>query len=229
MSFYYIITGTNKIDKMKLKINEIFFSIQGEGLDMGRPCIMIRLSGCNLRCSYCDTRYAFEEGKILSIDQICKEINQYDTKIVEITGGEPLYQENTTALIAELIKRGYKTLVETNGSLDISKLPSESVKIMDIKLPSSGMEKSNLYSNIEKLKNNDQLKFVVSTEDDFIFAREILKVHNIHISFGNIIFSPVFNKLSPAKLADWIKNIGIDVRMQVQLHKIIWPENMRGV
>ncbi|MGE4519719.1 MAG: 7-carboxy-7-deazaguanine synthase QueE [Desulfobacteraceae bacterium] len=214
---------------MTLKVNEIFCSIQGEGLDQGRPCVMIRLTGCNLRCSYCDTRYSFEEGFACDIDSILEKTDSFGVKLVEITGGEPLLQENTPFLIKKLIEKGCKTLIETNGSFDIDLVEKKCVKIMDIKTPSSKMEKFNLYSNLEKLENEDQLKFVVQDKNDFLFALDVIKSVSLKIKPENIIFSPVFNKTDLRELASWVINEKPDSRMQIQMHKVIWPESMRGV
>lgn len=214
---------------MKLLVNEIFKSIQGEGLDIGRPCTMIRLTQCNLRCSYCDTDYAFSEGYELSIEDIVKKVKDLGCSIVEITGGEPLLQDNTSLLIKELLNHGYRVLIETNGSINIDILDKRCIKIMDIKTPSSKMDKFNLYSNILKLGNEDQVKFVVATKDDFSFACNVIKEINHNLKSGNIIFSPVTDILKPQILAGWIVESGLDVRMQVQFHKIIWPSNKRGV
>lgn len=214
---------------MKLKINEIFSSIQGEGIDMGRPCTMIRLTGCNLRCSYCDTEYAFFEGKERDLESILDEVNGFGNNVVELTGGEPLLQENAAVLIKKLIEKGYKTLIETNGSIDIGLLHKDCIKILDMKTPSSKMANHNLYSNLSKLKNEDQLKFVVADEDDFQFSIDLIKKNKIDINPGNIIFSPVSGKIVLSDLAKLVNKCGLDVRMQVQLHKIIWPEDKRGV
>ncbi|MGM0417493.1 MAG: radical SAM protein [Thermodesulfobacteriota bacterium] len=214
---------------MKLSVNEIFYSIQGEGLDSGRLCAMIRLSGCNLRCRHCDTQYAFYEGSDLEIDEITEQIKGYNTDLAEVTGGEPLIQKNTLFLVKKLLDLGYKTLIETNGSCDIGFLDERCIKIMDIKTPSSGMEKFNLYSNLSKLKNEDQVKFVIKNRDDFDFATNLLKNYSLNIKSGNILFSPAADELEFEKLADWIIKTNTHVRMQVQLHKIIWPDNKRGV
>jgi 7-carboxy-7-deazaguanine synthase len=214
---------------MELIVNEIFCSIQGEGLDQGRPCVMVRLTGCNLRCSYCDTKYSFDEGKSVSINSIIKKISSYGVNLVEITGGEPLMQKNTPLLIKKLIDLGFETLIETNGTYDIGVLEGECVKIMDIKTPSSKMEKFNMYSNLEKLQNKDQLKFVVLDKNDFDFALDAIKTVKFKIRPENIIFSPVFNKTDLRELASWIIREKPDSRMQIQIHKVIWPESMRGV
>jgi len=214
---------------MELIVNEIFCSIQGEGLDQGRPCVMIRLTGCNLRCSYCDTQYSFIEGKSFHIDSILEKVSLFGVKLVEITGGEPLMQKNTPVLVKKLIEMGFETLVETNGTYDIDMIEKDCIKIMDIKTPSSNMVKFNLYSNLEKLENKDQLKFVVLDKDDFNFALDVLKNTKLKIRPENIIFSPVFNKTDLREIASWVINEKPDSRMQIQMHKVIWPESMRGV
>ncbi|MCB9480676.1 MAG: radical SAM protein [Desulfobacteraceae bacterium] len=214
---------------MELIVNEIFCSIQGEGLDQGRPCVMIRLTGCNLRCSYCDTRYSFDEGEKINLDSIIERVSSFGVKLVEITGGEPLMQKSTPALVKKLIEMGFETLMETNGSYDIDIVSKDCVKIMDIKTPSSKMDKFNLYSNIEKLQNRDQIKFVVSDKTDFNFALDVLKKSKLKIKPENVIFSPVFNKIDFKELASWIVKYKPDSRMQIQMHKVIWPESMRGV
>jgi 7-carboxy-7-deazaguanine synthase len=190
---------------------------------------MVRLTGCNLRCLYCDTKYSFNEGNPIQIDSILKTISSYGVNLVEITGGEPLFQKNTPALVKKLLENGYKTLMETNGSYDIDSVDKRCVKIMDIKTPSSKMEKFNNYSNLEKLENKDQLKFVISDKTDFNFALNVLKKSKLKIKPENIIFSPVFNKIDLKDLASWIISEKPDSRMQIQMHKVIWPESMRGV
>lgn len=214
---------------MKLLVNEIFNSIQGEGIDLGRPCVMVRLTGCNLNCSYCDTGYAFEEGQYFTLDEIINKVKSFGSRIVEITGGEPLAQENTPELIKKLLDLNYRTLIETNGSFNIDKIDSRAVKIVDIKTPSSRMDKFNLYSNINKLNYEDQLKFVIGNRNDFDFAVAVLNEVNPKIKGGNIIFSPVFDKIDLKELSSWIIEENLNIRMQVQLHKIIWPHDMRGV
>jgi len=214
---------------MKLSVNEIFYSIQGEGLDSGRPCAMIRLSGCNLRCRHCDTQYAFYEGFDLEINEITEQIRGYNTNIAEVTGGEPLIQKNSLFLVKKLLDLGYRTLIETNGSCDISLLDERAIKIMDIKTPSSGMEKYNLYSNLPKLKGEDQIKFVIKDRTDFDFSINILKDYSLNINNGNILFSPAAAELEMNKLAKWLLESNTNARMQVQLHKIIWPDNRKGV
>ncbi len=215
---------------MNLKVNEIFFSIQGESLHAGRPCIFIRLTGCNLRCSYCDTCYAYEEGNYLSFSEIKKQIAGYDCKLVEITGGEPLYQKNTTLLINELVKANYQVLVETNGSMSIDNVSAICSRIVDIKCPSSNESHHNLYENIPKLTPNDQIKFVIGDYQDFLFAKKcVLARCAAYLPLDHILFSPVTTKLSADTLASWILSNGLGVRLHLQLHKIIWPNIDKGV
>ena len=214
---------------MHLKINEIFFSIQGESLYAGRPCIFIRLSGCNLRCTYCDTRYAWDEGAAMPFREIIETVKQFDCRLVEITGGEPLIQEATPSLVAELIHSGYTVLMETNGSIDIRQLPVDCIKIMDIKCPSSNESGKNILGNIPFLGLKDQVKFVISDFGDYCFARDIVKSHCMDLPEGNILFSVNTAVLKPHELAEWILKDSLDVRFHMQLHKIIWPEIERGV
>ena len=214
---------------MSLKINEIFYSIQGESLYAGRPCIFIRLSGCNLRCTYCDTRYAWDEGVMMDLREVTKSIQRFDCRLVEITGGEPLIQEATPSLAAELIHAGYTVLMETNGSIDIRPLPADCIKIMDIKCPSSNEAEKNFLGNIPFLGINDQVKFVISDSRDYSFACTIVKNHCRNLPGGNILFSVNTAVLNPQELAAWILKDGLDVRLHMQLHKILWPEIERGV
>lgn len=214
---------------MALTVNEIFHSIQGESTFAGRPCIFIRLTGCNLRCSYCDTKYAFSEGSQLSIDEILIKAEEFDCSLVEITGGEPLIQKETPELAKRLLEKGYTVLLETNGSLDISLLNSECIRIVDIKTPSSNENDKNDYRNIDRLSEKDQLKFVIANRNDYLFARDILERHRPGISPENILFSPCADRTDPAMLAEWIIKDGLAVRLQLQLHRIIWPDIDRGI
>lgn len=214
---------------MSLVVNEIFHSIQGESLYAGRPCIFIRLTGCNLRCSYCDTDYAYTEGTVMSVTDIITSVTPYNCSLVEITGGEPLLQKNTPKLIRELISSGYTVLVETNGSKNIDFIDSECIKIVDIKCPSSGESESNDLGNIQRLRPHDQLKFVIGSRDDFCFAEAIIRNEAMTVPDGNILMSPISGILDPAELAEWILKSGLNVRLQLQMHKIIWPDTDRGV
>ena len=214
---------------MKLNICEIFFSLQGESTYAGLPCVFVRLSGCNLNCTYCDTIYAQTESYPMVLPDIIKKIESYNCNLVEITGGEPLLQANTIDLISALINKNFKVLLETNGSLSIKKVPSECVKIVDIKCPSSGESQRNLKENLKFLSNRDELKFVIGTKDDYEFAKTFITEENLDISFGKIHFSPVLGVITPGTIAGWIINDRLDVRLSLQMHKIIWDKDKRGV
>ncbi len=214
---------------MTLNINEIFFSIQGESLYSGIPCIFVRLSGCNLRCAYCDTPYAWENGRPMKITEILKKIKNFKCNLVEITGGEPLIQEKTPNLIDSLLKTGYTVLLETNGSIDIRIAPEECIKIIDIKCPSSNENDKNHMENIDHLGTKDQIKFVISDREDYLYALNIVQTRCKEIERTNILFSPNTEKLQPAELSAWILEDKLNVRLQMQLHKIIWPGIERGV
>jgi len=213
-----------------LKINEIFYSIQGESTFAGCPCIFIRLTGCNLRCKYCDTKYAYEEGDDIFLDSILATVKRFDCNMVEVTGGEPLIQDETPDLISALIKNGYTVLLETNGSQDISSVDKRCIRIVDIKCPSSGMDKKNYWKNLDYLTTNDQLKFVIAHRQDYLYAKKILDHSAIKRRRKLFInFSPVFNKMDLKELATWILEDHLQVRLHIQLHKYIWGENTRGV
>lgn len=202
-----------------MKINEIFYSLQGEGSDAGMPTIFIRFTGCNLRCSYCDTEYAFYEGKEMKAEEIMEEIKKWKCKRVCITGGEPLLQD-IYKLIDILIEEGYRVSVETNGSLDIEKLVLRNVVVkMDIKCPSSGMHYKMRMNNINLLRSQDELKFVISDREDYEYAKDIIKRYK---PACHIIMQPAWKKAE--KLAEWILDDEIDVRFSIQLHKILWGE-----
>lgn len=211
-----------------LKVNEIFYSIQGESTYAGLPCVFIRLTYCNLRCTYCDTEYAFYEGKDMSIDEIINEIKKYNCKLVEVTGGEPLFQEKSIELLRRLCDEGYKVLLETSGSISIEKVDKRVTIIMDLKTPSSKMMKKNLYSNIDLLKPDDELKFVVGTRDDYEWAKEIIQKYNL-TNKCKILMGCVFGELSNEELAHWILEDNLPVRFQIQLHKYIWKPEKKGV
>ncbi len=215
---------------MSLKVNEIFYSIQGESSHAGRPCVFVRLTGCNLRCSYCDTQYAYAEGEEMEIMQILNRVASHHCGLVEITGGEPLIQEETPLLIHQLLEEGYEVLMETNGSQDISRVDSRCVKIVDIKCPSSGHHNENDMRNLERLTQRDEVKFVICHRDDYDFAREVVDFMRSKPLGGCLVhFSPAFGRLEPQVLAEWLLKDHMDVRLHLQLHKILWPGNDRGV
>lgn len=210
-----------------LKVNEIFKSIQGESTHNGRICTFIRLTGCNLRCSYCDTEYSFNEGDKLTIEEIINKVELLQSNLVEITGGEPLCQHETPELCRQLINQGYDVLIETNGSYDISKLPKKVCKIVDIKCPDSGSFNSFYNENLSYLSNTDECKFVISSIRDFDWSLRFIEEHQIN-SLCQIIFSPNTNLFSAEKLADLIVSKNAPVRLGLQIHKILWGDK-KGV
>lgn len=211
-----------------LKVNEIFFSIQGESSMAGLPCIFVRLTYCNLRCSYCDTEYAFYEGSDYSIEGILSEIKKYDCRLVEITGGEPLLQSDVHALMSELCNRGYSVMLETGGSLPIKDVDNRVKIIMDLKCPSSNMSHKNLYENINYLKPTDEVKFVIGNREDYDWAKDITRKYSL-ADKCTVLFSTVFSELEPVQLAEWILQDNLKVRLQLQMHKYIWSPTKRGV
>jgi 7-carboxy-7-deazaguanine synthase len=210
-----------------LKVNEIFYSIQGESSFSGIPFVFVRLTGCNLRCLYCDTKYAYEEGEEITVDQIVKEVKKYKCSYVEITGGEPLLQDDTPFLVDSLIDKNFTVLVETNGTKDISVISDKAIIIMDIKCPSSGEVKKTDWENIKRLDKKDEVKFVIAEKSDYDWAKEIIIERNLPYKLG-VLLSPVKEKLDPALLAEWILKDKLKVRLQLQFHKYIWPELPRG-
>jgi len=213
---------------MKLKINEIFYSIQGESLYAGLPCVFVRLSGCNLRCTYCDTRYAYDEGSEMSLESIMEKIADYPCRLVEVTGGEPLMQKATPHLIVRLINAGYTVLLETNGSMDIRPVDDRCIRIMDVKCPGSGASDKNNYNNFKYLSSKDQVKFVIGNATDYAFAKHIFSTHLPPDTTIAVLFSPAFGIMDPSLLAEWILADGLNVRLQLQLHKILWPHDSKG-
>ncbi|MHB8579762.1 MAG: radical SAM protein [Ignavibacteriaceae bacterium] len=211
-----------------IKINEIYFSIQGESTKAGLPCVFVRLTYCNLRCKYCDTEYAFYEGKDLSIEEIISSVKKFDCKLVEITGGEPLVQSDAIDLMKILCDEGFEVLLETGGSLSIKEIDPRVKIIMDLKCPSSGMLKKNYYKNIDFIKPSDEIKFVIGTREDYEWTKEILQQYNL-INKCIILFSVVFGELEPIRLVEWILEDKLDVRFQLQLHKFIWEPTTKGV
>ncbi|MBF0319283.1 MAG: radical SAM protein [Nitrospirae bacterium] len=213
-----------------LKVCEIFTSIQGESSYAGVPCAFIRLTGCNLRCTYCDTKYAYDEGVELTLDEVAQKATSTGTKLVEITGGEPLMQQPSIALAERLSLDGLTVLVETNGSLDISPLkgiPGVTV-IMDLKTPSSGMSAHNDYANIARLTPEDEVKFVIGSRDDYTWAAQIIRRYEIDKKCLALM-SPAETSLTPKVLTGWILEDKLDVRLNVQIHKYIFGPNQRGV
>ncbi len=213
----------------RLRITEIFFSIQGESTWAGCPCVFVRLTGCNLRCHWCDTEYAFHEGRHLEIDEIVEQVRGYGCNLVEVTGGEPLLQKGVYRLFELLLENRFTVLVETSGERDLSSVDPRVIKIMDLKCPSSGECARNRMSNLRYLSNRDELKFVIADRCDFEWACEIVRQHRLADRVHAILMSPAFGYLAPAELANWILRERLPVRMQLQLHKHIWPPDTRGV
>ena len=213
---------------MALKINEIYYSVQGESTHMGRPCVFIRLTYCNLRCTYCDTEYAFYEGKDMEITHIMNEIKQWDCNLVEVTGGEPLFQDECINLLNELVNSNYEVMLETGGSLSISDVPKKVIKIVDFKCPSSAMEKKNLWSIVEDLQPNDEVKFVIGNREDFDWAKDRIIEYSLD-KICTLLFSPTFENIDPQLMVEWILAENLPVRMQMQMHKMIWSPDKQGV
>ncbi len=210
-----------------LKINEIFKSIQGESTYAGLPCTFVRLAGCNLRCTYCDTNYAYYEGREISDEDIISKIDEYGVKCVEFTGGEPLFQEETPKLLKTLLDKGYNVLVETNGSICIGCLDKRLNIIMDYKTPRSGMSERMRPKNFEFLKPTDQIKFVLMDESDYIWAKDIILENKLTDKFEDILMSPAYGELSPKDLVEWVLKDNLQVRVQLQIHKYIWASDER--
>jgi len=219
---------TIKNKENKIRINEIFYSIQGESTYAGLPCVFVRLTYCNLRCTYCDTEYAFYEGNWKSFDEIIEKIKSYNCNLVEVTGGEPLLQDNVHPLMKRLCDEGFEVLLETAGHMDINIVDPRVKRIMDIKGPSSNEAGKTLWENINYLNKDDQVKFVVGDREDFDFANEIIKKYNLDKKC-TLLISPLFGKINMEELANWILDEKIPVRLQVQMHKLIWDPQTRGV
>ena len=213
---------------MSLKVNEIYYSIQGESSFSGLPCIFVRLTYCNLRCSYCDTEYAFYEGKNLGINQIIEKVNSFKCNLVEITGGEPLLQNDCIKLIEELEKNNKRVLIETGGSLTIKNISKKTHIILDLKCPSSKMEHKNLWDNLNYIKKTDEVKFVIGNKSDYNWSKKIINKYNLE-NKCLILMSPVFGEIDNKKIIDWILKDNLNVRFQIQLHKKIWDKDKKGV
>lgn len=206
-----------------LRITEIFFSLQGETSRVGLPTVFVRLTGCPLRCGYCDTAYAFHGGETKTLDDILAQVATYDTRYVTVTGGEPLAQKNCLALLKALADTGYSVSLETSGALDIAGVDPRVSRIVDVKTPGSGEVEKNRWSNLELLTAQDEVKFVLCSEADYVWAKRLLAEHRI-AERCPVLFSPVHQGLQPADLADWILRDRLPVRLQLQLHKVLWGE-----
>lgn len=209
-----------------LRISEIFYSLQGETSRVGLPTVFVRLTGCPLRCSYCDTSYAFSGGQDMSIAQILDEVAQHHARYVTVTGGEPLAQRDCLPLLSALCDAGYEVSLETGGALDVGGVDARVMKVVDIKTPASGEAGKNLWGNLAALNAHDEIKFVLCDEADYIWAKQVLHERALNEKCV-VLFAPVQGKLSPTDLAEWILRDHLPVRMQVQLHKLLWG-NQRG-
>ena len=212
-----------------LTVNEIYTSIQGESTWAGLRCVFVRLTACDLRCTYCDTQYAFYEGKKHPLQEVIDEVLAIDCPLVELTGGEPLLQKNALPLMSALCDAGRTVLIETSGAHDISKIDPRVHRIMDLKTPDSGECARNLYSNIEHLTKRDEVKFVIGSRGDYEWSREQVAKFSLGTRCGTVLFSPVFGKIQPVEIVDWILEDKLDVRFQLQMHKFIWEPAARGV
>jgi 7-carboxy-7-deazaguanine synthase len=212
-----------------LTVNEIFYSIQGESTLAGRPCVFVRLTACDLRCSWCDTAYAFYEGDKRTVDDVVAEVERYDCPLVEITGGEPLLQEDVYPLMEALLARGRTVLLETGGHRAIDRVPRDVVRIVDVKCPASGEADRNDWTNLEALALHDEVKFVIQDRADYEFAVDVVRRRNLAGRCAAILFSPVKGVLDPATLSEWMLADHVPARLQIQLHKLLWPEAVRGV
>lgn len=211
-----------------MQVSEIFASIQGESTHAGRPCTFVRTAGCDQRCTWCDTPYAFEGGRAYTLDELYQAVAAYGLALVEVTGGEPLLQPDMPAFLTGLCDRGYEVLLETGGSLSISGVDPRVKRIVDFKPPASGMTGRIHWDNVRHLRAGDEVKFVLADRADYEWSREVLRAHRLDVRVP-VLFSPAFGLLPPRELADWIVADGLPVRMQLQMHKVVWSPTARGV
>jgi 7-carboxy-7-deazaguanine synthase len=212
-----------------LTINEIFYSVQGESTYAGRPCVFVRLTACDLRCSWCDTPYAFHEGRKRAIDDVLEEVDRFKCDLVEVTGGEPLLQEAVYPLMDALLARGKTVLLETGGHRSTARVPEPVVTIVDVKCPGSGEAHKVDWQNLERLRPHDEVKFVIKDRADYEFAREVIGKHDLAGRAAAIHMSPVHDVMNPRTLSEWVLADSLPVRVQLQLHKYIWDPLTRGV
>lgn len=228
-SLVHILAMPSAITQPQLTVNEIFLSVQGESTWAGLRCVFVRLTACDLRCTYCDTAYAFSEGKRRPLSEVLTDVLAYDCPLVEVTGGEPLLQPASLLLLAALCDAGRTVLLETSGAHDISKVDARVHRIMDLKTPGSGECARNLWSNIDHLTQRDEVKFVIGSREDYEWAREQVSNYDLPRRVNAVLFSPVFGRITPVEIVDWTLADKLDVRFQLQLHKFIWDPKQRGV
>ena len=212
-----------------LTINEIFHSIQGESSRAGQLCVFVRLTACDLRCTWCDTPYAFHEGRKMSVDEVVAAVEAHGTRLVEITGGEPLLQEEVYPLMDRLLAAGHTVMLETGGHRPTTRVPAAVLKIVDVKCPASGEAAKNDWSNLDRLEPHDEVKFVVQDRADYEFARDVIARHGLASRAASVLLSPVHGVLDPRTLSEWMLADRLSARLQIQLHKIIWSPSTRGV
>lgn len=212
-----------------LTINEIFHSIQGESTFAGRPCVFVRLTACDLRCRWCDTPYAFHEGRKMSVDEVLADVEARGCPVVEVTGGEPLLQADVYPLMQRLLDSGKTVLIETGGHRSIAQVPPGVIRIMDVKCPGSGESEKNDWSNLALLTTRDEVKFVIADRADYEFARDVARREGLADRCAAVLFSPVHGELDPKQLAEWVIADRLAVRVQLQVHKYIWSPTTRGV
>jgi 7-carboxy-7-deazaguanine synthase len=212
-----------------LTINEIYRSIQGESTWAGLPCVFVRLTFCDLRCTYCDTAYAFYAGTKTTLPEIVQSVLAFDCPLVEITGGEPLLQRNVLPLMTELCDRGKTVLIETSGAHDISGIDTRVHRIMDLKTPGSGESGRNRYENVTYLSSRDEVKFVIGSREDYLWSKQKIAEFNLVDRCGTVLFSPIFSRIDPRKIVDWLLEDNLKVRFQLQMHKFIWSPETKGV
>jgi 7-carboxy-7-deazaguanine synthase len=229
MAVLYVSDAVQLKTAPMLTINEIFHSIQGESTHTGRPCVFVRLTACDLRCSWCDTPYAFHEGRKMSIEQVVSDVAAFECPVVEITGGEPLLQPDVYPLMRELLDRGHTVLLETGGHRSVSDVPPGVIRIIDVKCPASGESAKNDWSNLDLLTPTDEVKFVVQDRQDYEFAKDVMMRHALEEKCAAILISPVHGVLPGKELAAWILADRLPVRLQLQAHKYIWSADARGV
>ena len=217
-----------KARPVPLQITEIFHSLQGESTHAGKPCIFVRLTGCSLRCGYCDTKYSYFGGRTMTVDEVLASVASYPARLVEITGGEPLEQEGAVALMERLIGEGYTVMLETGGHVTLDPVPEEVIKIVDVKCPGSGEGGTFRMENLEQVQPRDEFKFVISSRDDYEWSIRFYRQH-LASREQTVLFSPVHDVAEAVELAQWILADGIDVRLQLQIHKYIWGPEARGI
>jgi 7-carboxy-7-deazaguanine synthase len=212
-----------------LTVNEIFHSVQGESSHAGRPCVFVRLTACDLRCSWCDTPYAFTEGQKMTIEDVLSHVRAYACDVVEVTGGEPLLQKDVYPLLRRLLGEGKTVMIETGGHIDAAQVPAGVIRVIDVKCPGSGESDRNFWANLDALRPTDEVKFVVKDRADYEYAREVVERRRLAARCAAVLFSPVHGVLHPRQLTEWVLADRLPVRVQLQIHKYIWSPETRGV